>query len=341
METVEIGLFKCTQPDCSIHITGKCVNGLPGTECSNMVQLVENVEISEEEEEEDGNMTGRKIKDTIRLNWGDNFDDIGISKITYRHQCKLILLVGEPSSGKSTLYAALFDSFHKGGCGSFIFSGTRTPIGFERICHLAREKSKGKVPKTERTKAYEFAYMHLAVRNKNLQSPITHLLFADVNGERFQAAKDSDEEMLRLSVMKRAHHIFFIADGNLLTDNREKHAVKRDLWKLLDRAIQNNMISTRQGISLVVTKADEINAAGKTNEITDFFITPSLERYKGSIERVIQVASRSLNDAVPPRTGVDEFLAACLAGPNLETNFKVSIEIKREFQRFKYENNDR
>jgi hypothetical protein len=328
-----IGKYKCSQPECSIQQTGKCVNGLGIEECPNKIGIINN---SEEEENEEQQTPESK---TIRIPWGDVYQEKDLTNLTYRYPCKLIILVGEPSCGKSTLYAALFDSFHKGGCGEYIFSCSRTPIGFEKICHFAREKSKGKTPSTERSKSYEFSYYHLGVRTADLSRPTEHLLFADVSGERFQIAKDSDDEILKLNILKSADKIFFIADGGLLIDNEEKHKAKKDITDMINRCLQNGMLSERQGINLIVTKWDEINSAGKTKEIHDFFVVPILTRFKSILKKVINVASRSMNDNIAPRTGVDEFLQECLSSDEKPEFLKVFPEnISRQFQKFKFEN---
>lgn len=329
METEQ---FICTQTECSLITTGRCVNGLEPEDCPNrkINVLKDTIPIPSITEDE-------RLPETIRLPWGESFSEEEISHITYRYPCRLILAIGEPSCGKSTLYAALFDSFQKGGLGEYIFASTKTPIGFEKICHLAREKCKGKIPTTERTKSHEFTYLHLAVKNKVTNEKIEHLIFADVNGERFQAAKDNDEEMIKLSVLKRADQIFFIADGGLLLSNGEKHVVRSDAWKIIDRCIQNNMINN-QGVALVITKCDEINSVGKTEDITNFFVRSTQNKYPDLISKVIWVASRSNNTEVPPRTGLDDFLNTCLRSQKEakeERDFLPSIQ--REFQKFKYE----
>lgn len=328
-----IGKYTCSQPECSIEQTGKCVNGLGIEECPNKIGIINS---SDEEENDEQPVPESK---TVRIPWGDIYQEKDLTNLTYRYPCKLIILVGEPSCGKSTLYAALFDSFHKGSCGEYIFSCSRTPIGFEKICHFAREKSKGKTPSTERSKSYEFSYYHLGVRKADLSDPTEHLLFADVSGERFQIAKDRDDEILKLNILKSADKVFFIADGGLLIDNQEKHKVKKDITDMINRCLQNGMISERQGINLIVTKWDEINAAGKTKEINDSFVIPILTRFKTTLKKVIYVASRSMNEEIAPRTGVDEFLQECLStGERPQLLNVIPENTSRQFQNFKFEN---
>lgn len=325
--------YQCSEDGCSVGTNGKCVNGLAPDDCPNRISVVKKKSTNNKSEKPD-------TPDLVfkKLPWGGNFKEDEVSSISYQYPCKLILVVGEPSSGKSTLYAALFDSFHKGGCGDYIFASTRTPIGFEEICHLAREKCKGKTPKTERTKSWEFTYLHLAVKHKNLEGSPEHLIFADVNGERFQSAKNDDEQMQKLSVMKMADQIFFVADGELLTIDGDKHVVKKDMWNIVNRCIQNDMISSAEGVSLVITKWDKIQAANKTKDVDKFFIKPTLKKFENTIGQLIKVASRSLNKEVPPRYGVDDFLKLCLSNKVVKPDQpKYTPPLKRQFQFFKYE----
>ncbi|HWK06225.1 MAG TPA: hypothetical protein VNS58_21440 [Puia sp.] len=332
MEIAETGKYRCSLNECSILTLGKCVNGLAIEECSNKISaLVGGIEL------EDEAIIEKSKTEIIRLPWGKSFEEDEISKITYRYPTKLILLLGEPSCGKSTLYAALFDSFHKGGCGDYLFCSTKTPIGFENICHYAREKCKGRTSKTERTKSYQFTYLHLAVRHKSLQQDAKHLIFADVNGERFQAAKESEDEMNKLTVLKRADHVFFIADGGLLLDDGERHSVKSDIRNLISRCVQNSMFNDNQSVSLVITKWDEINAAGKELEIEEFFIAPTVSKFNGLVKSVLRLASRSINDEVPPRTGIGEFLNICLKEPVPSKAEAPIPALDREYQKFKYD----
>jgi double-GTPase-like protein len=331
MDGVTAGLYKCNQSDCSMGTDGRCVNGL--SDCPNKIKVTLDDPLPDTEIQND--LTLHKA--VLPIPWGENFTDDNLSTITYKYNSKLILLVGEPSSGKSTLYAALFDSFHKGACGSYYFTSTKTPIGFEEICHLAREKSKGRTPRTERTKSYEFTYFHIAVRLQDLTQPEEHIIFADVNGERFQDAMNSDDDVLKLSVMKRADQIFFIADGGLLIDNNERHVVKDNVWRMIKRCLQNNMIGSNQQVFIIVTKWDEISAAGKTKEVNDFFISKTLNEFKHTIKKELRVASRSMIDAVPPRTGIDEFLKMCLTPRSIPESENYIPIIKRQFQKFKYE----
>jgi len=183
------------------------------------------------------------------------------------------------------------------------------------------------------------SYLHLAVRNRNLLSTTKHLLFADVSGETYREAKDRDEDMRALTVFKRASQVFFVIDGDLLLNVVERHNVKRDAIKLINRALQENMISKNQGINLLITKADKVdNFESGDKQIKDFFINEMQTQFPGLFDNIIMVASRSNNPKIPWGTGIDKFLEIALSKKDKNTeSLKKEIPMKRQFQRFKYE----
>jgi GTP-binding protein EngB required for normal cell division len=331
MEIPETIKYNCTNPECDIAKTGKCVNGQTVAECTNKFEVVAgDLSVTPEIPE-----VALK-KTSIALPWGNAFTVDNLHQLTYQYSANLIVAAGEPSGGKSTLYAALFDSFHKGHCGEYYFVNTKTPFAFEEICHFAREKCKGKEPDAERTKREEVNFLHLAVKHKSLKSSVKHLIFVDISGEIFQDAKNSDELMKQLNIIKRASQLFFIADGKLLMSDEHRQSSKNDIFKLISRAKQNNMLPDKSQVTVILTKWDKIVEAKKEEAINDFFIKPIVEKFNDSVNKVLAVASRSLSESVPSRLGISEFLEICLSEKDqaFESNFSPSIN--REFQRFKY-----
>lgn len=328
----------CSNPSCSYGATGICMDG--HTESCQFLSSV----VKDEQTPSKANQPIESVK-PFQLSSNDEILEENLNTITDKHPCNLILLVGEPECGKSTLYASLFDRFHKGQCGDYYFAGTRTPLGFEKKCHHARVISQNITSITERTLTIEFSYLHLSVRHKSLTTPIRHLLFADVNGEKFQSARNSDDEMRTLTVLKRATHICFVADGDVLMDTGSRHQVKIDMIKVISRALQNGMIDEVQGINFLITKWDKIQAAGSEADVTTFFIKAMKTKFGSIIKEIIPIASRSKNENFPAGSGVDDFLKLSLSkpAPILLDNFPFedSDVTVREFQNFKYRLNDR
>jgi|GEM_PF-1497197 len=269
---------------------------------------------------------------------GEDISEESLKQITSRYRTSLILLVGEPESGKSTLYASILDRFYKGRLGKYIFAGTRTPIGFESRAHLARCKSLNLVSKNERTNTKTFSYLHLEMCVQDYDAAHNHILFADVNGERFRDARDTDEDMQSLTVMKRADHIIIIADGELLLDAGKRLPVKKNIIKFIERAKHNDMIDMNKGIHLVVSKWDKINQTKKETEVEGFLIEPLRTMFPQILKSVIRVASRSTNPTFPAGSGLEAFLDLCISNPK-QVDFATEYELtgeSREFQKFKY-----
>ncbi|MBW8683515.1 hypothetical protein K1Y79_04135 [Chitinophaga sp. B61] len=270
---------------------------------------------------------------------GDDLQENELSTITYQFKSNLVVLIGEPECGKSTLYAALLDRFHKGPIGDFNFAGCLTPIAFEKRAHYARLKSKSKSSDNERTKSFEFSYLHLEVRHRSLLFKSQHLLFADINGEKFQRANDADDEMSTLGILRYASHIFVLANGSTLLHNSNRHALKANIISTIERALQNQLLVGKERLNLVITKWDKIDAANEIEKINSFFIQPLKERFPTLFGEILFIASRSLNPNVKWGEGLDVFLDKCLSQGNpkqVTTKVIEEHEIVREFQRFKY-----
>lgn len=323
----------CNETGCQYTSTGVCMDNL-GDDCPRIMKMT----IGSDEPEAAEVSIIKPLDDMESLPDNIEFLEENLSDLTYQYRANLVLLIGEPECGKSTLYAALFDRFHKGGCAHYLFAGTKTPVGFERRCHKARFLSRNDVSKNDRTPNFEFSYLHLSVRHASMKKPIEHLLFADVNGEKFQTARDSDEDMQKMSILKKAEHIFFVADGDMLIDNGKRHNVKDEMTSILKRALQNNMIDPKKGINLLITKWDKIVSAGKADGIEQFLTTPLQSQFDCLIKNVLKIASRSQNTEIPSGYGVDDFLKVILSKNEIdEGDFEYNIPTNaRQFQKFKY-----
>lgn len=324
--------LQCNQIGCLYNTNGDCMDNL-GDQCPRLTRVT----ITNVSEATVTTTTFEPSTTAGSLPINTEFTEENLTEITNQYHCNLVLLVGEPECGKSTLYAAIFDQFHKGGCGGYLFAGSKTPVGFEKRCHHARLLSGNIVSKNERTKNFEFEYLHLGVRHRSMGRPIEHLLFADVNGERFQAAKNTDEEMKQLSVLKRADHICFVADGDMLIDKGKRHTVKDDIITILRRAIQNKMIIPQHGFHLLITKWDKIIEAGLSEGVQKFLIDPIRKEFGDLLRQVVPIASRSQTTEISSGHGIDKFLAMILQRPvNKDLDKQQPGSLNRQFQKFKY-----
>jgi len=264
-----------------------------------------------------------------------------IEIITYAFPTKLILIIGGPNCGKTTLIASIFDSFQEGPLGKFIFAGSQTQVGFEERCHAARLSSTSKRvnPDTERTKSAEFSYLHLAIRDKSLLNKAQHLLFTDVSGERFKNARDRDDDMNQLTILKKADHVFYMVDGEALSTIATRSVTRIDIFTFIKRAIQTGLLTKENKLIILINKFDKVIKNSAEESIKSFFINPLKEQFSEVIDEVLTTVARPSRDSGSSKTqNLDAFLNICTR--NVETSTEVSsydkpvVSNPREFTLF-------
>jgi GTPase SAR1 family protein len=337
----------CNQEQCPLKENGFCLEGLAVEKCPHTfladINHPSNTTIPFEKLEElVYQETEHEVKKNVPIYSGDELSDNEIEIITNRYSTNLILIMGEPNSGKTTLLASLYDQFQKGKFSGYLFAGSKTQIGFEKRCHHARTLSGNLIPNTERTSSSTFHYLHLSVKNEEKDSSIKHLLFTDISGEQFRLIRDHEGEMTKMNILKRADHIFCIADGELFSDNEKRHSAKYNLIKLIGRAYETGMITSPKGIYIIITKWDKLNTSSTTVDIENFLIKPIKDKFPFLIKDVLKIASRSMISSIKSGTGLDRFLKASLENYITSTteNLKGSYSNMREFMNFKYLKND-
>src|SRR5436309_12137608 len=87
--------------------------------------------------------------DTLLLRSGAALDADGVAAIGSARSFHLIVLAGEPGSGKTTLIASIYEQFLSGPLDEFTFAGSQTLVGFELRCHESRVDSGLSLPDTE------------------------------------------------------------------------------------------------------------------------------------------------------------------------------------------------
>lgn len=182
--------------------------------------------------------------------------------VTQAVPARVVVVAGPAESGKTTLVAGLYEMFHLGPFAGYLFAGSRTLVGFERRCHLARRASGLETPDTERTsRSSGQPMLHLRVRPDGRAA--ADLLITDIYGEAFRHAADSTDECQRLGVLRRADHVAVLLDGARLAalKTRQQPFVEADA--LLRSCEDAGMLDSTSQVQVVVTKADLLRADGE------------------------------------------------------------------------------
>lgn len=245
----------------------------------------------------------RKRSDKERGFWaGDYIAEADIDEITSAEPATMVFLMGLRGSGKTTLIASIYEHFQRGAYGGYQFAGSKTLLGLERLCFLARAESEGEKQDTERTNITpDVRFVHIRVRDQGHRSPARSVMFSDVYGELFREAADSAEDCSKLAISRRADSFVFLVDGAKLLDRVERHVTVDTVLMLLQRLIDIKYIHDNSRVDFLFTKKDVIRDSLMAKEVVDF-----VEDRKAYISDRFgkQVARLELRDiAARPETG--------------------------------------
>lgn len=183
--------------------------------------------------------------------------------ITLRWPTQLIVFAGAEGSGKTTMLTALYEHLGRGSFAGFDFAGSRSLLGFEKICHANRIVSGGTRPTTERTiPSDEAGYYHLALRESAGVRRRRHILLSAVSGELYRWARNSREECVKLTFLHRATALIVLVDGEKLASPEQRVNAYADAAGLLDAFLDANMVPSDCQVEFVFSKLDRIRAAG-------------------------------------------------------------------------------
>jgi len=225
--------------------------------------------------------------------------------ITLRWPTQLMVLVGAEGSGKTTMLAALYEHLSRGSFAGYDFAGSRSLLGFEKICHANRVISGGTRPTTERTiPSDEAAYYHLALRETSGERRRRQILLSALSGELYQWARNSREECEKLTFLHRANAILVLVDGEKLASLEHRSNARADAASILDAFLDAKMVPSGCHVEFVFSKLDRIRAAG---EAALGFLTQTQEKLEAKFRaQVPQLAFREVAARPGPANDDDE-----------------------------------
>ncbi len=211
---------------------------------------------------------------------------------------RVVVLAGPPDSGKTMLLTTLYESFQRGPFAGYLFAGSRSLLGFERRCHLARIESGRVTPDTARTAATaEPRWLHLRVRPAALDGPGRDLLLTEIPGDLVRLAKDSTDECRRMTLSRRADHFVILVDGARLGQRQHRFTTANDAALLVRSCLDAEMLGRSSFVDVVFTKWDLATASTPLDEMEQF-VTAFTERTRQHCAerlgrlRFIRVAAR-------------------------------------------------
>lgn len=257
--------LKCSNPECQVATTGKCLEGLPPEECTH---CTESSNANKEPE-----IIAEELNDSseIKVQSGDILNIKEATNVLHSNQTTVISLLGSVGAGKTTFSISLYNAFLHCPFDKWNFCGSLTLPAFEMRSHPSRMECENPVPETNRTPYSDgLGFLHITVQNKEDYRK-NHILISDRTGEFYRAVANSAEKCEGIYDLSRADYTLYLVDGEKLANEKMRHGEKSEVLMLLATLIHEKVIGAQHRIGLVLTKYDLVLAHEKNEEIEGHF----------------------------------------------------------------------
>ena len=194
--------------------------------------------------------------DFVKLSSGLPLAPEGVDELLRSRPVRLIAIVGDRDSGKTTLICSIYEKFLKGELTSWRFRGSRTLVGFEERSHNSRAVSRRATPDTPHTSIAEgLRFFHLCVESSDLvQNSRIDLMLSDRAGEVFVTVRDKPATGRDLIEVVNADRIAILLDGKRVVDPETRGNTMQGVRKLLRALIDGGAVTKMSAVQIVLTK---------------------------------------------------------------------------------------
>ena len=260
-------------------------------------------------------------------------DDTEANALAAQRRPTVIVLAGPVHSGKTSIYAAIYERLGRGPFAGWTFAGSRTIPGLEARCHWWRHGSGLSTPDMEATRAGSPPWLHLRMRDvEGLDSP-KDVLFADFEGEIFEHLLDGRKSASDLPFLRRADHVGLVIDGDKMSDSYQRTAAREQCKYLIRALLAPDGLASPAALSLIVTKLDLLVGKDKdqTAVIDEAISDIRAEASSMGAEPVglYRVAVRSRTATFPLGHGLEQLLELFFLKPALKIGGPPELEIPR------------
>ena len=307
----------CNKPDCEIGITGVCVEGHEPLEAcpfyGKTLELdddLDDLKNAESDQDEDAGVR-------IGLPLGEALELAEVDEFLRRCSIRLITIVGDRESGKTTLVCSIYDRFLRGPFAGYRFAGSRTLIGLERRSHYSRIDSGFTRPDTPRTSLLEgLRFFHFAFVSENAQSSRIELMLSDRAGEMYRRARDNSKVVSELLEVAKADRLVLLLDGARLIIPAERSGAFQSVRQTLRAFLDGGIIGMNGLAQIVTTKVDLLEAQSESERME---ICKLLDEFKQRLSfdfgnrladlAFFSVSARDPDGKLAPAYDVDKLLS--------------------------------
>ena len=250
----------CSNPDCKIAETGSCLQGHdPVESCPQFGKPVLEAIPNEDDGATPDAEAEVPVRAKIRVPTGQPFSQSDVDRFLLGFPATMVAIVGDTSSGKSTLLCAIYEQFMRRCFAGRSFAGSATLMAFEQIAHDARAASGANMPETRRTSLSEGLQLyHLATAPEDAPGTSTSLFLSDRAGEAYRAGLDRPAKFSAFPELHLAKVVAVLIDGERLIMPAEHHEVLDTAKQLVRAMMDSGTLGEAQHLQLVLTKRDAI-----------------------------------------------------------------------------------
>jgi hypothetical protein len=296
--------FKCSNEDCPVAVTGKCVlSHDPVESCENAVveQVVSKGSITQ--------ITAAGAQATVyhgqEMGWQQAS---GLFAARYGH---LIGVLGESGTGKTCLLAAMY---LLASCGDlrpkYEFAGSLTLPGFENRLRNLRQWSGSSLPHqivdhTRLSDSRQAGLLHLAFRQPGRDLDPNDLIFTDLPGEMTTDAANLADKARELGFLRRADGLIVAISAPDLFADGSKNSKVQFARMLLHRLRNIIKVDMDLPITFAFTRCHE---TGRQIPKAAYQIMAAAQEIGFTDVSFLMIASFSDKEGVPSGMGVSDLL---------------------------------
>lgn len=310
----QVDELQCSNPDCRVAETNKCVEGLSLDECPRYNRDAVSVAPEKIIETDVEGEASDDLEEPISLPSGERLTVPEASAVLRSsRETRVLAIIGPTDSGKTSLIASVYDLFQKGPIGDIHFARSKTLYAFEQACHHARAVSQRNIPDMDRTPMSRgVGFYHIGIRNGSA-SDIIDLMLADRAGESYRSAADDPSVSAKFFEVQRADSVTVLVDGKRIIGLATRHNVRSEIEMILQGLVDGDTVCQGQRIALVLTKLDEVEGSDRKEKAKRDFdaIVQNVSRLFGNVFSEIksfQVAASPQTDILPRGYGVLDLL---------------------------------
>lgn len=315
--------LSCSNPDCKIAETGSCLQGHdPVESCPQFGKPLSEDLSSEDEDGGPVSEAEAPVRTKIRVPAGEPYSQRDVDAFLLGLPATMVAILGDTSSGKTTLLSAIYEQFLRRRFAGRSFAGSATLMAFEQISHDSRAASGASTPDTRRTSLSEgLQFYHLATAPEDVPGKSANLFLSDRAGESYRSGLDRPEEFSGFPELHLAKVIAVLIDGERLIMPAERHEVLDTTRQLVRALMDSGTLGAAQHIQLILTKRDVVERSGQAEKYVALVRNMTnglLEKCGHALASVefFEIAARDPQQDYPPAYGCDRLLRSWIDVPD-------------------------